>query len=231
MNNPVRIAVAAAAVLAIALVGIYLLPRQIGVAGPSPTPSPAPTASPVALPVGGPLEAGAYVIDDQFPVRVTFNIARPGWFPCEDGPLELGVCAPAIGGLSFVIVENVVADPCDPSHAPLDPPVGPSVDDLVTAISNLNGFEATQAVDITIDGFRGKRFELTAPDTLGSCALGTWSTAARTNGVGVGEVNIVHILDVDGTRLLMGGAYLPTATTPDELAELQRVIDSVHLAP
>jgi hypothetical protein len=209
-------------------------------ASPSPTPSlsptPTPAVSPATLPKEGTaLVAGTYLVDDPFPVRIRFEVPR-GWFSCGPGSLEVGVCADGIGALSFLIVRNVVAEPCDPSRAQLDPPVGPSVDDLVTAISKLPGFKATGAVDITLDGFHGKRFELTAPDGAGLCklddrGLGTWSTADRINGVGPGEVNRLQILDVDGTRLVISGAYHPGQTTADGLSELQQIIDSVHLAP
>ena len=67
---------------------------------------------------------------------------------------NFGVCRDDESGVGFVIVDNVVSDPCDPTQPHLVPPVGPSVDDLVTAISNLAGFEATDPVDVTVDGFR-----------------------------------------------------------------------------
>jgi len=73
MNTPIRIAIAAAAVVIVALVGINVLPKSGGVGGlpsptpspgptspsPGPTPSPSPTALPAALP-DGLLAAGTY---------------------------------------------------------------------------------------------------------------------------------------------------------------------------
>jgi hypothetical protein len=65
----------------------------------------------------------------------------------------------------------------------------------------------------------------------GGAGAFTWATAERTNGVAAGEVNLVRILDVAGTRLMVAAAYQPLRTTADELAELRRVFDSVHVAP
>jgi hypothetical protein len=65
MNTPMRIAVAAAAVLAVAVVGFNFLPRQAPISGPGPnasptaSPSPSPSPSPARIP-DGPLAAGTY---------------------------------------------------------------------------------------------------------------------------------------------------------------------------
>ena len=142
---------------------------------PSPSQTPSPTSVPVASAVGLPtgetvLRGGTYVVDDPFPVHISVEVPE-GWSSCGLGARELGVCADGIGAIGFLIVDNVVADPCDPSRALLDPPVGPSVEELVTAIANLRGFEATDPVAVTLDGFQGQRFELTAPQGPGLCKL------------------------------------------------------------
>jgi hypothetical protein len=229
-NKPAVFGVAAAAVVVGAMLGTRLLPSG-GLGVGAPTDDPTPTPSPIAL-FGAPdaeLLAGRYVIDDPFPVRVTFEVPE-GWTKCAWGPVDPGVCGPEMQGLTVQIIDNVVVDPCDPSRVPLDPPVGPSVDDLAEAISSLPGFEATTAIDIFVDGFRGKELVLTAP-AAPNCALGTWSTADRTNGVGPGEVNKLRILDVDGVRIMIAAAHFPRETSEKELAELRGVMDSISVAP
>ncbi|MEZ0240177.1 MAG: hypothetical protein ACAH65_05210 [Chloroflexota bacterium] len=122
---------------------------------------------------------------------------------------------------------NVVRDPCGPRDDLLDPPPGPSVDDLVAAISGLAGFEATAPVEIIVDGFRGKELTVTAPQDA-ACTF-TWATPRRTNGVGPGEVNLLRIVDVDGTRVVVAGAYHPEDPEHAEnLAAIQQIIASVH---
>ena len=177
------------------------------------------------------MSPGTYSLT-SFPVGLTFEVPA-GWVSCSASTVEQGVChkpsdtADAIG-IGFLIVVNVVADPC--SEEPLEPPAGPTVDDLVTAISNLEGFEATAPVEITVDGFTGKEFTVTAPANP-SCELKTWATDNRTNGVGGGEVNLLRIFDVDGTRILIGGAYHPDDPEPAaQLAAIEEVMDSISIS-
>ena len=243
MNKAFIFAAAAAAVVVIAILGIgFLAPAGPNTGVPPGTPTPTPVPSPVALPARSmDLEAGTYAIDELFPFRVTFDVPD-GWSSCSDSDDEVGVCAllasdpDATMGIAFVNVDNVVADPCDRSDPQLDPPVGSSVDNLVTAISNLQGFDATDAADVTVDGFSGKQFELTAPDSVGGCVVsdagfGTWTTPSRTNGVGPGEVNLLRVLDVDGVRLVITAAYDPAIPSAEEVAALFHVFESVHIAP
>jgi len=238
MNNTIRFAVAAAVVVVAAFVGYQLIAGpSVGDQSPSPSASSAPSALPSAgpnvLPLGSdqPLSAGTYSLDDGFPVRITFVVPE-GWVSCSSGPQEQGACRESTdtepgSGVAFLIIDNVVADPCTTSE--LDPPVGPSVDDLVTAISNLEGFEATPATDLTVDGFSGKQITVRAPADAG-CGLTSWTTASGANGVGPGEINAMRILDVDGVRVVISGAYQP-GTSEEQLAAIQEVIASVHIEP
>jgi hypothetical protein len=98
----------------------------------------------------------------------------------------------------------------------------------VAAISGLNRFQATAAVDITLDGYRGKAFELTAPSGS-SCELKTWATANRTNGVGLGEVNLIRIFDVGGVRVMVAAAYHPAIGGANARAQVEQLLDSVHI--
>ena len=230
LNRAAQVWLATAAVLLVVATGVAVVSSGRGVGGPIGGPTPTPTPTPMALPQDViRLEAGEYVIGDPFPVRVTVEVPE-GWTSCVYGPMEAGVCRDD-SGVTLVIVDNVVSDPCDPSQPQLVPPVGPSVDDLVIAISNLEGFEATDPVDVTVDGFQGKQFELSPEAALCQGGISTWATARRTNGIAPGEVNLLRILDVAGSRVLVAAAYQPTRTTVDELAEIRRVFDSVHFAP
>lgn len=226
MNHSLPMALAAAAGV-LAVLGVSAVAPVLNSGGAIPRPSQ--TASLRLLSnYSGSLQPGGYVIDDPFPVRVTFEVPH-GWAACSEGPVELGVCRGELRGLAFLIVDNVVAEPCDSSRAQLDPPVGPSVDDLVAAISALPDFEATDPTSIRVDGFRGQELEVRAPPSR--CNLATWSTVDRINGVAPGEVNLVRILDVDGVRLVITAAHQPGRTSEQELAELRQILDSVRIEP
>ena len=233
LNKAMAFGLGAAAVLIVALLGYrFLVPAGPSVGDPDETPTP--TASPMAWPaLGTDLAAGTYLSDGPIPVHAIMTVPE-GWIACGTGLQEFAACSgpTASRAVEVMIVDNVVSDPCDRSRALLDPPVGDSVDDLVAALSNLAGFEATDPVDITLDGFAGKEFELKAPAVpacaLGSIGLGTWTRAGGTNGVGPGEVNLLRIVDVDGVRVVIAAAYQPVVSA-DRIAEVRAVFDSIHL--
>lgn len=231
---------------AIALV-VTACGAEVGSSSPPPATetasSPSAAVSPRELPIGEgrDLSAGSYSLS-EFPVGITFEIPPfeppAEWIACSPSAVEQAVChlstpdediPPA--AVTFQIIDNVVADPCSGQEAAefLDPPVGPSVDDLVTAISSLQGYEATAPVDITVSGFQGIEFTLTAPETEGCGA--TWATAQRTTGMGPGEINVLRIVDVEGVRVVISGAYHPEITPDADVAAVEHVMDSVQIEP
>jgi hypothetical protein len=230
MNVYAKAAVAIVAVVAVAAIGVaFLRPGSTSGVGQVPTTRPSSTILPSLPPEGGAMAPGTHTLGPGFPVRITLDVPA-GWGGCSASPVEQGACSqsgnPQPGGVSFSIIDNVVADPC--GTALKSPPVGPSVDDLVAAISGLDGFQATTAVDITLDGYQGKGFDVTAP-AGSTCELRTWATADRTNGVSAGEVNVVRIFDVGGVRVMAAGAYQPVFGGPNARAQVEQVLDSVHI--
>jgi len=234
LSDAARLVGAAAAVL-IAVVAVNLIgplpQRGSSGLGPTPTPTATPTPTPTPTPPPQPppsaafIAPGTYHLTDGFPIPVSVEVPAR-WSECSLGPLEQGVCsANGLGGVSFMVIDNVVADPC--SDVGLEPPVGPSVDDLVSAISGLNGFRATAPVDVMVDGHPGKEFTITAPASS-QCGLLTWMGPDRTNGVGLGEANRLRIVDVDGMRVLIASAYSPTSQSPDITPEAKQVFESVR---
>jgi hypothetical protein len=230
MNTYAKAGVAIVAVIAVVAVGLAFFragsPSGVGAVQ---APSPAPTMLPT-LPLGNdPVAAGRHALAPGFPVPITLDVPA-GWVTCSPNPVEQAVCSPESSttpsAVGVSIVVNVVADPC--AEALQSPPVGQSVDDLVAAISGLDTFQATAPTAITLDGYAGKQFDLTAP-ARPSCGLLTWATADRTNGVGPGEVNLVRILDVGGVRVLIAGAYHPSSGGASARAQVEQILDSVHI--
>lgn len=229
-----RLAVAMAVVVAVVLGAATFLGApwsgRVGVA-PAATIERATAAAVIAaapvLPVSERLDAGTYRLRPPFPVSVAVRVPA-GWTACVSGDFEQSVCEQEMG-VSFMVVDSVVTDPCDPAQR-LDPTVGPTVDDLVAAIVGLEGFSATVPTDIVIDGFAGKQLTVTAP-RASACDLRTWGNADRVNGVSLGEVNVVRIVDVDGQRILIAAAYHPGSTSGARRAVQAQVLDSVRIAP
>jgi hypothetical protein len=210
--------------------------------GTTTSPPPASDAASVPSAAGSPgelpmeeqdLAPGSYALS-EFPAAITFEVppleSPAVWFVCSPSTVEQAVCmesAPeVVSAVTFQIVDNVVAA-CDDQETAelLEPPVGPSVDDLVTALGNLEGYEATEPVDITVSGFEGQELTLTAVQH--GCGA-TWATADRTTGMGVGESNLLRIIDVDGVRVVIAGAY--HESTPEaDVATIEQVMDSVQI--
>ena len=248
MNNTAKIAMAAAAVLVVALIGIRFLVTDQNVGPPQETLSP--TSTPQPFPNGqSDLPPGTYMIAEPFPVQIAFDVPD-GWFAWISNAdaagmiVDTGTGQGSGYGVTFWIVDNVYSDPCDPATQ-LDPPLGPSVDDLVAALSNLPGYRATDPVEVTISGFSGVQFELTAPDYGDECPTHhTWTArASEPRGMLPGETNVLRILDVDGVRLVIssveyahtteieqaqGIPYEADAHLADQ-AELRQIIDSIRI--
>jgi len=181
---------------------------------------------------------GTYVLD-RFPVHITFDVPDgdpPGWHVGKSEPdaaVLLWYTPPEVTyGLAFWNADNVYVDPCNPAAGQLDPPIGPSVDDLVTALSTLPGLHATAPVDVTVGAFQGKRVDLTtALDSGSDCPEQiAFSAGADRVGVSPGETTTLSILDVDGVRIVVT-IHEPAEVDAAVHAELYQIVDSIRLAP
>ena len=136
--------------------------------------------------------------------------------------------------LGSSVVGNIYSDPCRDTL--LDPPLGPTVDDLATAFTNVVGWEATAPTDVALDGYAGKQLVLTVPvDTdFGACVTGrfmAWSEDGISGSrwlQGPGQIQETWIVDVEGERLVIEASYFPEISRGNR-AELQEVIDSIQI--
>jgi hypothetical protein len=193
MNSALKLAIAAAAVVVVAIVGINLLPTSGGVGGlgPSPTPSPTPSSSPSSSPASfpdGPLPAGSYAVQPF----VGSGLLCGGQAGCteaaaEDDSIRMTFTVPegwaGVGGTIFRTVENnappggagllfsrgpwLYSDPCGRTRPPApDVSTGTTVDDFVNALVDHPDLDVTSPVDVTLAGFSGKYLELQAPANI-----------------------------------------------------------------
>ena len=247
MNSFARIALAAAAIVVVAVVGINFLPRSGGFGG-GPTPSPTPTPTPVVLPDTGDLEPGTtYFIEkaDVTPARFTLTVPG-GWETISYailGKTDGGAKGPGAfrAALSSWIVANVYADPCQWQTGSFAiSGSDPSVEQLANALSQQVGRNGSAPTEVTLGGFSGKKVELSVPDdfdqtTCDGGDLKTWLAAGPVGGhggyvYGAGQRNTVYILDANGTPLVIDTMYLPNATAADK-TELQAMVDSIQFEP
>ncbi len=259
MNNAWKVVIAAAAVVVVALVGITLMPGTGFIAGPGPSPTPdsIPTPSPTqaASPslasnvnqVGIFVPGRTYVMNDSCcmgPAGISLTVPGPGWFTIDPvilGKNEIGDPNLYDVYLSPHRVGNLYTGGCRWHGTQLVPPVGPTVDDLATALVAQEGPGASPPTPVTVGGRPGLKVELSIPkgidvDTCESdgdfSIFGRWYTGDQLNfgaapwTYGNEQHNTVYIVDVDGTRQVIDTMYLP-GTSAANLAELDQVVASI----
>jgi hypothetical protein len=251
MNSILKVALAAAAVVVVALVGVNLVPRSSGPGGAPATVAPTPTITPSAsvapssvpsLPVGR-LEPGTYRIDDPSDTAVPYTVTVPaGWSGRSDGYVYKNGDAPGELGLSPFNVTHVYADACNAKGTLTE--IGPTVDDLLQALADQEGSDASTPVDTAIGGFPAKRVEMSIPADLdmSTCdqtdlLIQIWADAAESTFFAVPVEEVlrgfpVDVVDVDGTRAVLLTGNAPGAeSSPSDIAELEAIVDSITFVP
>ncbi len=251
MNAYAKLAIAAAAVVVVAVAGIYFLPRGGNVAGPVPTASPSPTPSPVLNFVGSYAPGTTYTIDDPCcvgPSRMTFTMPATGWSAFDF--VSVGKNVP--GGSAITMTSSSARIWSGTSTPVAAIGLGrhsfhPSDRRSTTSRSRSNaqaGPDASPPTDVIVGGFPGKKVELSIPEDLDvatTCdsdgdfrVFGRWYQGAPYGAgpwtFGNGQHNTVYIVDVDGTRQVIDTMYVP-GTSAADLAELDQIVKSIRFEP
>ncbi len=169
MNTPLRIAIAAAAVVVVAVVGFNLQPREGGIGRPGPSPTPTAASSPVLNFTGSFVPGTTYVIDDPCCVgssRMTFTMPATGWSPFDfvlGGKNVPGTSETFDLFFSPFLVGNVYTGGCHWRGTALVPTLGPTVDDLATALNAQAGPGASPPTPVTVGGHPGQKVESVHP--------------------------------------------------------------------
>jgi hypothetical protein len=239
MNTNIKIAAGIAAVLVLAVVGYNVLPGSPGFGGPGPTASP--TGSPTPSPIPDAVLNAETQVVHPFPSPaedLTVRVPVPsGWSTYDDWAMlgPKGTSAPDGIGFALLMATSLFSDPChgaDPLSEAGDEPIGPTVDDLATALVGHKGYVASSPVPVSVDGFSGKRMDLQLPD-LGSCK-GDFFVFGHPGGSlyaqGPNAIWHLWILDVKGTRVIViidDYAGTPAA----DRAVAQAIVDSLKFTP
>ena len=244
MNSAVRYAIAAAAVLAVALVGLSSIGGQ-----PSPSPTSVPTAPVVtAAPVtAAPVASAAPTRQPAFPsagpmaigrhhftlegVSLSLEVTEPGWTSGGEVFVEKGaVQDPA--GISLLLWPNdpafVFADSCGNRAAP---PVGPAAADMAAAIAGMSQLELVSGpTSVTLDGKPAQHVVVRVPAQIacppdkywlwGFGSLSRYATAA-------GSTYSVWIIDAGKTRIQIDGESFAGAG-PDIAEEIRTIVESIR---
>ena len=239
--------IATATVVAAAIIGFNVLqapdPSSTGGAPPvvaslSPTPATVPS---------GPLDPGRYA----WPWgggEVSFAVGD-GWSGTANGiashpgtPGEFGL-GPFLPGTPTEVT-HVYDDACGAPGRLV--PVGPTVDDLVTALENQGGTEVVKTgiprdrangVNWQVEGWRVDIRERSGLDRS-ECRHGAegplqiWADAAETSwfALAPGSRGVVYVFDLDGRRLVFAGGLGPEATEQAAM-ELDDIVWSLDFGP
>jgi hypothetical protein len=193
-------------------------------------------------------ETVSFAVASANNIRVTFTVPKSWTVLTHDGavvarmPIGSAYSTHGAAVVQFDSVSNIYSysysDGC--RMTPLDPPVGPTVDDLVTAWANVPELAATAPVDITVDGYTGQQIEFTVPDDA-PCIFGlfgVWSDAGpdgnhdpdwpSNQSLSASQHFRMLVLDVDGTRLLIAASTVQN-TTPQDRAALEEFLASIQI--
>jgi len=248
MSNTLRIALATAAVVVLAFLGIRFLggtnigaPSETATPLPSERATPLPSPTPVAFSdlseLSGAIAPGPVILDGEFPLAIEFDVPA-GWAAEAGAEVADEVSLSRVHGdltpvwVEFSIVDNVFPDPCHPVG--MEPPLGPTVDDLVSALTSMAGSEAGAVTDVEVDGYAGKQFDLATTDIPADagCDDAVWLSLWRGSGATTvqvpGPTNMrFTVVDVDGTRVAMWTQSWDNTTSVD-LAEANAILESVR---
>ena len=213
--------------------------------GASTTPTAAASAAVPEFPgVSDDVAPGTYLwaAGGATPADITFTIPA-GWMsrygiPHKDrgGPGEI-----AIGNW---IIANVYTDPCQWQGSLLSPAVGPTVDDLVTALVAQKDRNATAQNRRHAGRLPRQAGRAVDPADLdrATCDEGvirTWvapgedtALVNETENLGMhpGQLNVTYIVDVNGDRLVIDTWHMP-GTSAADLAELDAILASMRIEP
>ena len=137
------------------------------------------------------------------------------------------------GSASAKSMPGCTSNPCHGSTGPADVPVGPTVDELVDALTTQTAYEVSSPTDVTLGGYAGKRTDLRAADSStrppgDRGEFYPWAGSIYAQG----PDNRWHlwILDIEGDRLVIFSTDFPGTSAADR-AEQQAIVDSMRIEP
>jgi hypothetical protein len=242
MNTFSRLSIAAAGGVVVTLVAINLFAPSNGVGGGGPTISPLHAPSPTSESNPSPSLAGVNPNSADFTigshsltvdgVPFSFIVPNGGWEPFSSFFMSKSFRGPqGAEALIFwaTFPGGALAESCD-----LDtPPNGRSAADLATAVSTAPGTElVTGPSDVTVGGRAAKHIVVTVREKLGCDPGFFYHWKAKMGGAlwltsDVGDTIRVWIVDVDGTRLFIGGETRKgSGSGPGE--EIDQIVGSIR---
>jgi hypothetical protein len=121
------------------------------------------------------------------------------------------------------------AEPCG-DEPPPNIPVGPTVDDFVSALVAHPKLDVTSSVDVSLAGYTGKYVHLQVPSDISACLMSYFVWEPGIFAQGPGSRWHLWILDVDGIRVVVQSTDYE-GTSPGRRAELRAIVESIEIEP
>jgi len=247
MNNILKFALAAAAVMVVALAGYNLLPRQTGFGAPptvTPQPtstgSPSPTVGPLPIPSGS-MAAGTYLVSDASLTIHPYTLTvPPGWIG-GDGARRGDMSGTGVR-LTTWIITDVYANTCHWLGTLV--PVSDKAS-LVAAFAAQVGLTHSTPVETTIGGLPATKVTLTLPATfdVSPCyhsvanhpgVVRVWPDPGPDESGGFaiipGQTTTVYILEASRQVMVLMTVQRNDSPAAD-VATLQQILASVKFLP
>ena len=240
MNTIIKFGLATAVVAVAVLIGFnYFGSNNVGGPGlDASTPTPEPTLAEPSPTPAGLLPEGPHVLVDEG-VAMTVTIPAPDWYGEPGGGILVknDQSDPPDGAGMIVFAGegdiSVYGDPCEWLSTRPDTAAA-TVDEVVTALANQPSRDASEPVDVTVDGYAGKSITLRVPDDavfeagrFTECDGGDFRTLVEgVDGAryhqGPGQIDKLWILDVDGEIVVIDVGYYDQ--TPQAVRDEQEAI-------
>jgi hypothetical protein len=184
------------------------------------------------------IEPGTYRISSSAWSVADFTVTFPEGWAVQHGHNYLKLPDEEIF-FRAVVVDEIYADACEGDSGELME-VGPSVDDLATALLQQSGTMASGPVDTMLGGYPAIRIDLTIPEgsdlaacrrgTVGLDALQIWRSRPADDYFVLlpDHTANAYIVDVDGQRQVFATQYR-SSTSEEDIRELQAVLDSIRI--
>ena len=237
MNTYAKLAIAAAAVVVVAIVGYNLLPSRGGTVGGPPTITPLVSPSPVPPLPSGSMAAGTYVITDPTLTLYPYSFTVPTGWTGGEGP-QRGDAFEATGvELTTWLITDVYADSCHWTGTLAPVSTGPA---LVAALSTQRGHASSAPIATTIGGKAATKLTLSldAGADVSTCQVPghvhVWPDPGPDENGGwamiPGETLTVYVIDGSG-KVMVLMTVQHQDSPPADVASLQQVLDFVQFQP
>ena len=240
MNSTFKVALAAAGVIAVVVVGLNVLAQGGGGSGgtsavpssrvvtatpplaASPTVSPSLAVSPSKVPSPSPGAVRITVAGTELGSQIQLTAHVPDAWTLESFGAYRGSSEPPAGvGLFVSLLDNTFKDPC--LHIERSPKVGPTVADAAAALGQIPHTSATAPVQMTFAGHTATYLE---PRSRHRCPPPNQFSCGGSRWVGGGAWARVGILEVQGQRVVLASRSWP-GTSGAAKAERQAILDSI----